>query len=63
MKFVPMFSAIYFSSSVVISFVYPTLFVPTTVAYVFCVGEYEILTIINEKWGGVLSIIQKRWGE
>jgi hypothetical protein len=51
MKFVPMVSSIYFSSSVVSSFIYPGLFVPLTVSYVLGVGEYELLNFVERKWG------------
>jgi hypothetical protein len=51
MKFVPMFSAIYFSSSIISSFLYPPLFVPLTITYVAGVGEYEFLNGIERKWG------------
>ena len=51
MKFVPMISSIYFSSSVISSFLYPPLFVPLTVVYIFGVGEYEFLNQIERKWG------------
>ena len=51
MKFVTVFSTIYFSSSVISSFIYPPLFAPLTVAYVAGVGEYEVLSRIERKWG------------
>ena len=43
MKFVQVASSIYFSSSVLSSFLCPSLFVPLTVSYVLGVGGYEFL--------------------
>lgn len=51
MKFVPMFSIFYFSSSIISSFLYPPLFMPLTISYVAGVGEYEFLNRIERKWG------------
>jgi len=51
MKFVSMVSSIYFSSSIVSSFLYPPFFIPLTVAYVLGMGEYEFLNFIDRKCG------------
>ena len=52
MKFVPMVSAIYFSFSIIFSFLHPPSFVPLTITYVAGVGEYELLDRIGgSKWG------------
>jgi len=47
MKFVPMISSIYFSSSIVSTFLYPSFFIPLTIIYVAGVGEYELLDRIG----------------
>jgi hypothetical protein len=51
MKFVPTVSVIYFSSSIIASFVYPPLFTPLTISYIAGVGEYEVLSRIERKLG------------
>ncbi len=43
MKFVQVASSIYFSSSVLSSFLCPSLFFPLTVSYILGVGEYGLL--------------------
>jgi hypothetical protein len=47
MKFVSTVSSIYFSSSIVSSFLYPPLFTPLTITYIAGVGEYEVLIVIS----------------
>ena len=47
MKFVSMTSSVYFSSSIVSSFLYPPLFTPLTITYIAGVGEYEVLIVIS----------------
>ena len=49
MKFVPIVSSVYFSSTVVSSIVYPSLFLPLTIAYVVGIGEYEFLNFIDRR--------------
>ena len=43
MKFVEVASSVYFSSSVLSSFLCPSLFFPLTVSYILGVGEYGLL--------------------
>lgn len=52
MKFVQVFSTVYLSSSVVSSFVYPSLFFPLTVSFILGVGEYEFLNFLGKKMIG-----------
>ncbi len=51
MKFVPAVSSIYFSSSIATSFLDPSLFATLTIVYILGVGEYEVLSRIERKWG------------
>ena len=42
MKFLPIVSSIYVSSSALTAYLYPELFIPLTVSYVSGVGAYEL---------------------
>ena len=42
MKFLPIVSSIYVSSSALTAYLYPELFIPLTVSYVSGIGAYEL---------------------
>ena len=42
MKFLPIFSSVYVSSTAIAVYFYPTLFVPLTISYVSGVGVHEL---------------------
>ncbi|MGC8618690.1 MAG: hypothetical protein ACP5UZ_08175 [Thermoplasmata archaeon] len=50
MKFVPAASSFYIFASGVSSFLYPQLFVPLTLSYVFSIGGYEISSFIHGRF-------------
>ena len=47
MKFIPAASSFYIFASGVSSFLYPQLFVPLTVSYIFSVSGYEVSSYIQ----------------